>query len=129
MKKALRCALFTILLLLLTSPIWIWFAAPVIDDMALSRLRADILKDIPPEQVVEVVSGCGNTGGAGNHTELYVAVLVRGGSSSQPITQGLLQTPEMRSLDLSFSFNDGSGYHIVDRCKSAPCSWFDLRGH
>lgn len=123
-----------------------FIAAPVIDDIALANYKKEVLSnlELPADtEVIEIVTGCGNTSGTGNHTELYVAILVKtdltendwkdygisaldsGSNKTEPLAMGCIGL----SFDLDEEDGFADGYHILEYSKSAPCSMFDLRGH
>lgn len=120
-----------------------FIAGPIIDNMALRHFKASVLKDLdlpPGTDIIETVSGCGNTGGTGNHTELYVAILVKStlseaeweeyGLASHKVSADGAETWAMGCVGQSFSRIDNTdGLYILEYAKSAPCSDFDLRGH
>jgi len=123
--------------------ICLFFICPVIDNIALENYKKEVLNtlNLPPDTVIiEAVSGCGNTSGTGNHTELYVAVLVKtalsehewksANAASHDVVSERAQTSAMSLVGVSFSqINDPEGYYIFEFTKNAPCSDFDLRGH
>ena len=116
---------------------------PAADDLALGRYRSEVLENLalpPGTGVVEVVSGCGNTSGTGNHTELYVGILVKTSLSeeawaalcpdSRSVSAQGPDTPAMGGLGLSFAqLETAEGVYILEFSTPAPFSDFDLRGH
>ncbi len=77
MKKIFLILVFSILVICILP----FFLCPLLDDIVLIKYRSGNLKtlnnELPDDVVImEIVSGCGNTGGTGNHTDLYVSVLV-----------------------------------------------------
>lgn len=119
------------------------FLSPMIDDMALSGYRDDILQSLAlPENaaVVETVSGCGNSSGTGNHLEMVVGVLVRSDLDADeftalfpdafPVWEQDFSTEAMRLLGLNLPKMEEAGrYYYLEYIASAPCSALDLRGH
>lgn len=116
---------------------------PIIDNIALSQYKKEVLNTLNPPsntEVVEVVSVCGNTSGTGNHTEMYVAVLVKTTLSenewksfhvvSHNVSLDGEQTFAMSLVGVNFSHIDNSeGYYIFEYIQQAPCSDFDLQGY
>lgn len=118
-----------------------------IDDLALSTYKEEIEKridDIPEVATLQVVSGCGNNSGTGNHTDLYVAVLVETNLEIDDIKNKITgitdvydcangyRTLAMYIINLSFNEESHSGSencYILEFSKRAPCSAFDMRGH
>lgn len=127
------------------------FSLPMlIDNIALGLYKADVLDNLslPAEtEIVEVVSGCGNTSGAGNHTELYVAILLKTTLPEEEWERSAYsayidryvawegqETLAMSCVGVSFSeitadIDSDETYYIFECVKSAPCSFLDLRGH
>ena len=126
------------------------FATPVlIDNIACTVYKNRIIKSIMlPENaiVIDTVSGCGNTSGTGNHTESYVAVLVK---SDTPLNRSeLSKTVNVKFDDFDvFSFKEPTftpgavsvsfvlseeqnidDYYVLWFCRRAPMSWLDIRG-
>ena len=141
-KKILIVTVFAIIAAIIF-PI---LSALIIDDVALIHFRNEFISslELPPDtEIVEVVSGCGNTSGTGNHIEMYVALLVKTGLSEDeweelgtnahnPRTDSPNWSWAMECLGLSFEhegYHFAEGFYIFDKVKSAPCSIFDLRGH
>lgn len=142
----LKRTLKIILVVLIALPVLIilpFFAGEVIDNIALSNFKTQFINNLslPPDTfIVETVSGCGNTGGIGNHTELYVGVLVKTSLSSSEwdkyrfashkVSDDGMSTRSMRLLGLSFPNIDGTdGFYILEYSKKSPCSDLDIRGH
>lgn len=146
MKKTVKVfgiVILIIVIALIAIIILPFIIAPVIDNIALGRYRSQVLSELemPTEcMIVETVSGCGNTGGTGNHTELLVSVLVK----SELVEDAFLEyyphaykaderdfeTWAMGCVGLSFSTPEEEGnYYILEFIGSAPWSDFDLRGH
>ena len=135
-----------IFLLLLLFPILLllpFFIAPIVDDIALTQFKSHLIETLalpPNTQMVDVVSGCGNTGGTGNHTELYVGILLKTTLSQEewnlyyPNVHNVFlhgeTTWSMSAVNLSFSKIDNpQGHYILEKQKTAPWSNFDIRGH
>lgn len=146
LKRAVKIIGITILalFLVLTGIIIILFIfARAADDMALRRYRVEILEqmELPADTVaVEVVSDCGNTGGTGNHTELYVAVLLKTDLSESAFREYYphaleaeehgWETWSMGCVGVSFKEQQAEGkYYILEFIESAPWGDLDLRGH
>ena len=120
---------------------------PVLNDFKAKQL-ANTLKDwtLPEKtEIVEVISGCGNTGGTGNHTEIWAGMLIKtelaekgihsyfdllnvqkvDESHKHTFIMDLLGTRFNRLADVS----QYDGYYIVETIDKAVSSSFDLRGH
>ena len=132
-------AVFFLLIAVIVLP---FVVSPIIDNIALARYETQILEelDLPPDaEVIEIIHGCGNTGGTGNHTEMYVGMLVKTSLPAEEweeyhyqvystLTHGM-ETWAMGCVGLSFSEEYiAEGYYILEFIESAPCSEFDLRG-
>lgn len=145
--KGIGCAIISLPALLLAGLIALFIGAIVVDELALYGYRQEVLDSLSlpaSTQVVETVSGCGNTGPTGNHTELYVAVLVTAECGADELRQKFpylhdaaedgLSTGSMEQLGLAFTEADTAAdaqkdYYILEFFKEAPLSDFDLRGH
>ena len=145
--KGIGCAIISLPALLLAGLIALFIGAIVVDELALYGYRQEVLDSLSlpaGTQVVETASGCGNTGPTGNHTELYVAVLVTAEGGADELRQQFpylhdavedeLSTGSMEQLGLAFTEADTAAgaqkdYYILEFFKEAPLSDFDLRGH
>ncbi|MCH5269748.1 MAG: hypothetical protein J1E83_03280 [Lachnospiraceae bacterium] len=141
--KILGIIILAIVVALIAIVILPFIKASVIDNMALNKYRSRILNELelPTDtEIVETVSGCGNTGGTGNHTELLVSVLVKSELDEDAFfayyphayeaEERDFETWAMGCVGLSFNKPEEEGnYYILEYIKSAPCSDFDLRGH
>lgn len=144
--KGIGCAAISLPAILLAGLLLLFVGAIAVDELALPGYRQEVLDSLSlpaGAQVVETVSGCGNTGPTGNHTELYVAVLVSapdGAALRQQFpylhdaAENGLSTGAMEQLGLVFTEPDTAtgaqkNYYILEFFKEAPMSDFDLRGH
>lgn len=135
-----------LLALLLLPPVLLFLLLLIchcIDDIALTRYRSEVLQELSLPKgsaVVETLSGCGNSSGTGNHTELVVGVLVRSEMEREeflhhfpealPVENGEFATDSMSALGMKISRLKEPGYHYyLEFIDSAPCSDLDLRGH
>mgnify|MGYP006071082119 FL=1 len=141
MKKIFLILVFSILLICILP----FFLCPLLDDIVLIKYRSEISKtlnnELPDDVVImEIVSGCGNTGGTGNHTDLYVSVLVTApfsetewetiGYEPHSVSKEGSSTFSMDLLHLSFSeITDPDHSYILEFVREAPFSFFDLRGN
>lgn len=87
--------------------------------------------------------GSGNTGGTGNHTEIWVAILIKTELSEQEIEEFYNRDVQkvdkenqktfVMNTDQNFSslqgISDYTGYYIVEYIGVPVFSFFDLRGH
>lgn len=146
LRKAAKIILIiflTVFLLLIAIIVLPWVISPIIDNIALGHYESQILEELelPPDvEVIEIIHGCGNTGGTGNHTEMYVGMLVKTSLPAEEwdeyhdqvystLTHGM-ETWAMGCTGISFSGEYiEEGYYILEFIQSAPCSEFDLRGH
>lgn len=142
LKRLLKAVLVTVLVLVLL-PFALFIIAPLLDTVALHFYKAETLRalSLPPDTaIVQAASGCGNTGGTGNHTELYVAVLVETSLSeeaflarfpgAQPVAPQDDETWSMACVGVSFTQPiPAAGGYVLEYAKPAPFSAFDLRGH
>ena len=129
------------------------FIPMYINDMALSEYQAQVVQDLVlPEgtTVEEYISACCNSSGTGNHTDLYVAVLIKSTADYETLSEKVKnsfaeedtycnihvvekngsETLAMKTADISFSkkIEQPTGYYILEFNKRAPLSLFDLRG-
>lgn len=146
MKKAakiLGIAILVLFLLLISGIVLPFLLARVVDDIALGRYRSQVLRELGlPEGItlVETIAGCGNTGGTGNHTELFVAVLLKTELSEEEFRayyphaynaeEKGWETWAMGCVGVRFRQPQEEGsYHILEFIKSAPWGDWDIRGH
>ena len=138
--KGIGCAVIGLPAALLAGLIALFLGAVVVDELALPGYRQGVLDSLSlpaGAHVVETVSGCGNTGPTGNHTELYVAgadALRRQFPYLHNAAKEGLSTDAMDRLGLAFTEpSTATGaqkdYYILEFAKEAPLSDFDLRGH
>ncbi len=146
MKKTIICVVCVIIgVILLRLPYQI-------NDRACLEYRKEIeasFIDMPEVAVLQVVSGCGNSSGTGDHTDLYVAVLVETGLDKENLEKEISDIAEihdvretgdktfaMDMIDLSFeeeNYTDNANYYIIEFLKESPfagtpLSALDLRG-
>ncbi len=108
-----------------------------INDYNLEKYKEEVLANINlPEktEMVDYVAGCGNSTGAGDHTDLYVAVLLKSELSWEELseTSGRVviingednKTIAMYNMNLEFKTKtDGEGYYIAEFRKSGILDW------
>lgn len=124
-----------------------------VNDTALLQFEQKVLGKLNfSEEVVfvESISACCNSSGTGNHTDLYVAVLVKSAADCETLSETVKnsfaeedtycniylvekngsETLAMKIADISFSkkIEQPTGYYILEFNKRAPLSLFDLRG-
>lgn len=122
----------------------IYMICPILDNIALSRFRSEVLADLElPDntEIAEVISDCGNSGGTGNHTDLYVGILVKTdlpdeeflsqySDSAYSALEKEMETWAMGCIGVYFDKKEAEeGYFILEFIDQAPYSEFDLRGH
>ena len=138
----IRIAVFGVMLvaLLFQLPCWI-------NDYSCSVYREEVessLEEISEISVLQVVSGCGSSTGTGDHTDLYVAALVKTELGEDDIesvltditdiynvSEGEKITMSMVLMNLRFDEENYSGegnLYILEFSKRTPFSWLDLRG-
>ena len=87
----------------------------------------------------------GNVGGTGNHTDMWVCVLIKTDMSEERLAELVVgeikiskvdsseyKTDSMTVLGIEFDdveFDSNTSYYIAEFIERAPCSDFDLRGH
>jgi len=118
-----------------------------INNVACNNFRAEVEEAVstaPKTEVVEIISGCVNAGGAGNEARLWVGVLIETDLSIFDMREEFKNvwgihnfkdiggaTRTMKDMKKSFSEfeeNKSKSYYIVEFVKDAPFSKFDLRG-
>ena len=124
------------------------FVPQIVNDAALPPFREEVIENLTlPEksEMIEYVSGCGNTSGTGDHTELYVAVLIKSSLTLEELKayyaresntyvhdcSGFEAMPVgMMAINAEFEtdIEKAEGYYILEYRKSAPLSWLDIRG-
>ncbi len=128
------------------------FLPMLINDISLPNYENQILQELNlPDGVVieEYISACCNSSGTGDHTDLYVAVLVKSTVDVEILKQSMENfhledthyfvhdveacgdiTLAMEIADITFEkeLKVTDGYYIIEFNKRAPLSWFDLRG-
>ena len=136
-----------------------YFIVPVLNDARTSIITNEVASLPIPErtEILEIVSGFGNTSGTGNHTEIWIGMLLKSELSKDEIQDFFTKTYQFRypgdrssietysvkedrhySLVLSLigkdlkklkSDTDHDGYFVVGITENAISSFFDLRGH
>lgn len=141
MKELLKIAAWIVIVPIVIL-IGVYFVAPAVNDLSVPAFEKEVMDglDLPENaEVVEYVSGCGNSSGTGNHTDLYVAVLIRSDLTRRELADvyGNLrvseydgeQTLAMSIIGLDFEEKTGGeGFYVVEFSKTAPMSMFDIRG-
>ena len=142
--KKVLIALIILMSIIIISPFFIF---PVLNDMKAEKLANELRSAQLPDktEIIEVLSGCGNTSGAGNHTEIWAGMLIKtelleqdileifGTTKVQKVSSDRRYTFIMGNLDKSFSSLNNrtnlDGYYIIEWVDGAVSSFFDLRGH
>lgn len=133
---------------------------PILNDTKANNLKEEMLSQAMPEktELVEIVAGCGNTSGTGDHTEVLVCLLVKSELSAEElyeffstdykgpnpektnrhyvevfaVTEGKTTTLAMETVGLKFERTaeglNTDDLYIVLRTEDAVSSVFDLRG-
>lgn len=109
-----------------------------VNDINLKKYVHEIMDtlDVPEKTtIVECVSGCGNSTGAGDHTDLYVAVLLKSELRWEELAESFgrvhivedrgSKTLAMDIIDLEFDedMGNGEGYYIVEFRKQGLLDW------
>lgn len=122
-----------------------WFVFPVLNDIKANILKQELQNAPLPQstKIIKSLAGCGNTGGTGDHTEVWAAILIKTdlsedeiykfyGKNIQKVDAFRQNTFIMELLDKEFSrlndISDYDGYYIVERTDDAVSSFFDIRG-
>lgn len=140
MKKTIICVACVIIgVILLCLPYQI-------NNHACSKYRSEIetsLANVADITVLQVVNGCGNSSGTGDHTDLYVAALVKANSRDgierafpdamdvRAVVDEGERTLAMELINLSFdeeNYDDSKNLYIIEFSKRTLFSWLDLRG-
>ncbi len=118
-----------------------------INNRACSKYRSEIearLANVADITVLQVVNGCGNSSGTGDHTDLYVAALVKANSREDAIERAFPDAMDVRAvvdegertlamklINLSFdeeNYDDSKNLYIIEFSKRTLFSSLDLRG-
>lgn len=139
MRKS-GCILIVLIILLM--PILLIFAPQIVNDIACMIYRTEVEAEFRADERIEVVRiehACGNTSGTGDHTELWVGILIKTEHSYEELVfeakaLGASDISEVNELETSQDLFEISelestdGYYILEFIKPAPLSWLDLRG-
>ncbi len=135
MKRLIILASILVVVTLLLALI---FIPMKVNDIDLKKYTDEVMSTITvPEKttIVEYVSGCGNSTGAGDHTDLYVAVLLKSELGWEELAESFgrvhivedrgSKTLAMDIIDLEFDENigNGEGYYIVEFRKQGILDW------
>ena len=126
------------------------FVPQMVNDAALKTFSEEIVGNLTMSEnseMVEYISGCGNTSGTGNHVELYVAILIKSSLDKEELLSYYKNDEYFLWIDHIESYSDGrtigmvatgkefdsdiqsgDAYYILEYSKSAPLSWLDIRG-
>ncbi len=147
MKKTVKKICIAAVLLcgvLFAGVVLIYVICPILDNIALSRYKEEVISglELPDStEIAEVISGCGNSSGTGNHTDMYVGILVRTDLTEEEFfsqysgeaysaQENEMETWAMGCIGVSFDMKEAEeGYYILEFTAAAPYSEFDLRGH
>jgi hypothetical protein len=143
--KIIKRIIMVLVIMIFAYSILPWFVFPVLNDIKANNLGRQLRNEPLPQYttIVEVQSGSGNTGGTGDHTEVWAGILISTKLSEEKIIQFYgknvykvdgthKKTAIMELLDKDFSnlqsVSDYEGFYIVERVRKAVSSFFDLRG-
>ncbi len=150
MKKWLKRGLLTLVIApiaIIVVIVSLYIIFPILNDIKANRLATDWAENIAlPDntEIVEVISGSGNTGGTGNHTEIWAGILIKSNLSSDEVNAFFgsdvfvvdksntrtfimsLMNKKFSYLDISTDYDD---LYIIEIIDEAVSSEFDLRGH
>jgi hypothetical protein len=144
-KKVIKLFIYFIIILIMGS-ILPWFIFPVLNDIKAAKLKNTLQSNPLPQntKIIDVVSGCGNTGGTGDHTEIWAAILIKTELSEEEIYEFYgkkvfkvsdedKETFIMRLLDKEFAclkeISNYDGYYIIECIGDPVSSFFDFRGN
>ena len=122
-----------------------WFAFPILNDIKANNLKQELQSAPLPQstEIIEALSGCGNTGGTGDHTETWAGIIIKTelsedeiysfyGDNVQKVDLDKRKTFIMDLIGKEFtslkSISEYDGYYIVERVGNAVSSFFDIRG-
>ncbi len=140
MKRSGGC--FIAVMIALMIPVLLIYIPQIVNDFACMIYRAEIEANFRGNdeiEVVKIVHACGNTSGTGDHTELWVGILIKTDYTYEELVfaladSGVDDISQVNELDIwqnkfgISAFENKDGYYILEFIKSAPLSWFDLRG-
>ncbi len=134
-------SIIIVLIVLMCLPYWI-------NDFAYNKFKnevADNVSLVSEVKPLEIISGCGNTSGTGNHTDLWAGVLIETQLSQEELNAAFADayniqdtkksgetTLSMKIFNKTFSAvnkDETKNYFILEFAEGAPCSALDLRGH
>ena len=140
--------IFATVITLFATVIILFIIFPILNDMKAERLAMELQNKISlpnKTEIVEVLSGCGNTSGTGNQVRIWLGILIKtelndkdifeyfGNSDVQKVTSYERETLSMCNLSKKFSRliheSELDGYYIVEWIADPVSSFFDLRGH
>ena len=133
---------------------------PLLNDIKANNLKEEMSGQAMPEktELIEIVAGCGNTSGTGDHSEVLICLLVKSELSAEElneffstsfrdpedetnnrhsvevirVTNGKTTTLAMGIVGLKFrdmpEAIDDNDLYIIQRVENAVSSFFDLRG-
>lgn len=140
LKRTLLALLAAALLPPLAACVYGLVIGPLRNDRAANRLLGELLAELPPEtEVVETAAWVGNSGGTGNHVEIWAGVLNRSGAGypadevrgcpwARKSLFGFPNTADPEALFPTLAATDSlEGYFICGRLAEAATQW-DLRG-
>ncbi len=125
----------------------LYVICPVLNNIKADKLAATWAENIVlPDntEIIEVISGCGNTSGTGNHTEVWAGILIKSDMSPEKVMafwdsnilvvdENNIRTHAMYLLNEEFKYFDTAsqyeGFYIIEKTGEAVSSGFDLRGH
>jgi len=146
--KRIMLTIIAIPCILIFAFISLYFSCPLLNDKTAGSLAKE-LRTIPPPyntQILESLSGCGNVGGTGNHTDMWAGILIKTELEEKDVEQfykeyyikkvdtSNYQTFAMECVNKEFSnlnnIDDYEGFYIIETVERHEFySFFDLRGH
>lgn len=150
MKKLIKRGLITIAtipIIMLIIIIVLFIIFPMLNNIKAGSLAHKWSKSLSVPnniEIIEIIHGCGNTTGTGNHVEIWAAILIKTDLSSIEIKNYFgdeifdvdkcnTQTHTMTILNKEFKIlndiTEHDGYYIVEKIEDSSFSIFDLRGH
>jgi len=77
--KVIKRIIITFIIILFCAAILPWFVFPVLNDIKANHLKHELMNEPLPQDtsIMEAQLGSGNTGGTGDHTEIWSGILIK----------------------------------------------------
>ncbi len=142
---------FIIVIIIVLVPILLLYVPQTVNDICCLQFKNEVEADVEATEGVEnikTVYKCGNTSGTGDHTELWVAVMIKTELTYDALCEKIscnsitrieevdkysfphFADEELFSMLLEHSTakKENEQYYIFQFTKPAPLSWLDIRG-